>query len=130
MGQDLNNSIESIVTNLLKIPGIKVDRSDLLMKTYKKYLPTDKIPTLISKGSIEAGIPVETISKKAKSLINNRALQSSRLSFLAGLPGGFALFGTIPADTIQTFAAALILAQELVYLYGDEDLWEDDFLDE
>lgn len=130
MGQDLNNSIESIVTNLLKIPGIKVDRSDLLMKTYKKYLPTDKIPTLISKGSIEAGIPVETISKKAKSLINNRALQSSGLSFLAGLPGGFALFGMIPADTIQTFAAALILAQELVYLYGDEDLWKDDFLDE
>ena len=130
MGQDLNNSIESIVTNLLKIPGIKVDRSDLLMKTYKKYLPTDKIPTLISKGSIEAGIPVETISKKVKNLINNRALQSSGLSFLAGLPGGFALFGTIPADTIQTFAAALILAQELVYLYGDEDLWEDDFLDE
>ncbi len=130
MEQDLNQSIESIITSLLKVPGIKVDRSNLLMKIYKKYLPEDKLPILISKGPIEVGISVETIFKKAKSVINNRSLQSSGLSFLAGLPGGFALFGTIPADTIQTFAVALILAQELVYLYGGNDLWEDDLLDE
>lgn len=51
------------------------------MKIYKKYLPADKIPTLISKVTTEAGILVETISKRAKSLINNRALQSSGFPF-------------------------------------------------
>ena len=36
---------------------------------------------------------------------------------------------TIPADTLQFFGVALRIAQELAYLYGFEDLWKDDNID-
>lgn len=36
---------------------------------------------------------------------------------------------TIPADIIQFYGVALRLAQELAYLYGEEDLWKDHLLD-
>lgn len=37
---------------------------------------------------------------------------------------------TIPADILQFFGMAIRLAQELSYLYGGEDLWEDNKLSE
>lgn len=35
------------------------------------------------------------------------------------------MMATIPADTLQYFGISLRLAQELAYLYGEEDLWSD-----
>ncbi len=49
----------------------------------------------------------------------------SALSALAGIPGGLAMFGTIPADLVQYLAHALRIEQKLAYAYG----WES-FLDE
>lgn len=54
---------------------------------------------------------------------------SSSASFLAGMPGGMAIAATIPADIVQFYAVALRLAQELAYLYGEEDLWSENTLD-
>ncbi|MFG6119315.1 hypothetical protein [Thalassobacillus sp. B23F22_16] len=34
--------------------------------------------------------------------------------------------GTIPADLTQFFGHSMILAQELAYLYGHENLWLDE----
>ena len=43
---------------------------------------------------------------------------------MAGIPGGFAMAATIPADTLQFYAFALRMAQEIAYLYGEKDLFE------
>lgn len=56
-------------------------------------------------------------------------MKSSSASFAAGLPGGIGLAATIPADTAQFFGFALRLAQEIGYLYGYDDFWEDGELD-
>lgn len=45
-----------------------------------------------------------------------------------GLPGPIFTPATIPADTAQFFGMTLRLAQELGYLYGYEDFWENDEL--
>ena len=37
---------------------------------------------------------------------------------------------TIPADVMQFFGMALRLAQELSYLYGADDLWQNGIVDE
>lgn len=45
---------------------------------------------------------------------------------MAGLPGGFTMAATIPADAMQFFAVSIRLAQELAYIYGFDDIWEGD----
>lgn len=76
-------------------------------------------------GPVEAGISREELEKIARSLVTNRTLKSTAMSVAAGLPGGLAMAATIPADTLQYFGMSLRLAQEIAYLYGEEDLWSD-----
>lgn len=40
---------------------------------------------------------------------------------MAGIPGGFAMVATVPADVAQYFAYMIRVMQKLAYLYGFED---------
>lgn len=122
-------NVELILVNALKIPGVKVDRKEFLVKTYGNVLSSDQISILLDKGPLEAGISADKINRMAKSLIDKRTFQSSGTSFAAGLPGGWAMAATIPADTLQFFGVALRLSQELAYLFGYNDFWNDEELD-
>lgn len=123
------NSVELIVSNAMKLPGVRVNRKEFLAKTLANNISSEELSLVLDKGPIEAGIDPEIINRLAKSLVEKRTLQSSGASFAAGLPGGVAMAATIPADTLQFFGVALRLAQELAYLYGYKDLWEDNELD-
>lgn len=124
-----STNVELIIANALKMPGVKVNRKEFLVKTFGDKLSSDKIPILIDKGPQEVGIGTDKINRMAKSLVNKRTLQSSGTSFAAGLPGGWAMAATIPADTLQFFGVALRLSQELAYMFGYRDFWDDDELD-
>ena len=50
-------------------------------------------------------------------------------SFAMGIPGGLAMAATVPADVLQFFGMSLRLAQELSYLYGGGDLWQNGQID-
>jgi hypothetical protein len=124
-----STNVELIIANALKIPGVKVNRKEFLVKTFGDKLSSDKIPILIEKGPLEVGISTDKINRMAKSLVNKRTFQSSGTSFAAGLPGGWAMAATIPADTLQFFGVALRLSQELAYIFGYKDFWDDEELD-
>ena len=121
-------ALETIITNAVKIPGVKVNRSKFLAETFAG--DGIDLQTIIDMGPVSAGIPQERIEKAAAKLIFVRTSQSSVASFVAGIPGGFAMAATIPADVAQFFGMALRLAQELSYLYGASDLWTEDQLDD
>jgi hypothetical protein len=122
-------NVELIIANALKMPGVKVNRKEFLVKTFGDKLSSDKIPFLIEKGPLEVGVSTDKLNRIAKSLVNKRTLQSSGTSFAAGLPGGWAMAATIPADTLQFFGVALRLSQELAYIFGYKDFWDDEELD-
>ncbi|MBU3105139.1 SHOCT domain-containing protein [Clostridium gasigenes] len=130
MSKKETSTLEVIVKNAIRIPGVKVDRKELLMKIFGKYVDSENIALLLKDGPIEAKIDINIINKEAKNIVSKRTLQSSGVSFAAGIPGGLAMGVTIPADTLQYFSMALKLAQELAYLYGYRDLWEDGKVDE
>lgn len=94
-----------------------------------EYVSYNDLVVVLEKGPIEAGMNIDTLNKVAKSLIEKRTLQSTGVSFAAGLPGGFTMAATIPADTLQFYGVSLRLAQELAYLFGYKDLWEDGKVD-
>lgn len=130
MSKKETSTLEVIVKNAMKVPGVKVDRKELLIKTFGDYIDNKNIESLLKDGPIGAKLNINIINKEAKNLVSKRTFQSSGASFAAGIPGGLAMGVTIPADTLQFFSMALKLAQELAYLYGYKDLWEDGKIDE
>lgn len=117
-----SQAFETILENALKIPGVKVNRNAFLSEAFQT-LPPEKLNEVLLKGPVLAGNSQSQLDKIASSTIMKRTLQSSGVSFAAGLPGGLAMAATIPADTMQFFCMALRLAQEVSYLYGADDLW-------
>jgi len=123
---DETNKFEAALSTVLKIPGVRVDRDDFLRKELSKFLSKENVNKAIETNTIEAGIKIEILNKISKNIVDKRTKQTAGASFLAGLPGGFAMTATIPADILQFFATALKISQELAYIYGFEDLWKDD----
>ena len=120
--------LEDIIAKSIQVPGVKVDRSKFLAEEFNGYC--ESIDELIKKGPIEIGMDQKTLDSIANKLIFKRTSQSSIASFVSGLPGGLAMAATIPADVLQFFAMALKLAQELSYIYGASDIWQDGTVDD
>lgn len=120
-------AIENVITAAIKIPGVKVNRKRFLSESFSNE--NVDINEIIELGPIEANCSREMISRIANKLIVNRTSQSSIASFVAGIPGGIAMAATIPADLLQFFGMSLRLAQEISYLYGCPDLWQDGAVD-
>lgn len=120
--------LEDIISNSVKIPGVKVNRNKFLAEQFASS--NININDVIELGPIQAGITEEDLLHTANKLIIKRTSQSSLASFVTGIPGGLAMAATIPADILQFFGMALRLAQELSYLYGSQDLWIDGEIDD
>lgn len=118
MGSEDNTN--KLLDYVLKTPGIKVDRRSFLIKAF----PQENAEHLITDGPIKS-LGQDVVDKEATKIIQQETLKSSSMSFAAGLPGGFTMAATIPADTVQFYVVALRLAQKLGYLYDKEDLWND-----
>lgn len=86
--------LEEVITNAIQIPGVKVNRKQFLAEQF--VAKADNLEEIIEKGPIEAGIKREDIALISKKLILTRTSQSSIASFVAGIPGGFAMAATIP----------------------------------
>lgn len=121
-------ALENIITSAVQIPGVKVDRKKFLAETFANHDVV--LEDIFELGPIEAGISKEDLSKLSNKLILSRTGQSSIASFVAGIPGGLAMAATVPLDVLQFFGMAIRLAQELSYLYGADDLWQNGQLDD
>lgn len=120
-------SLESIVTTAIALPGVRVSRNSFLTECFKNQ--DVDVHSLLEYGPIDANCSREMLSKLANNLVIKRTSASSLASFAAGLPGGFAMGVAIPADVLQFFGVALRLAQELSYLYGEDDFWKNGEVD-
>lgn len=122
MEQNNESLALKVVNESLKLPFIKIDRSEFLIKKFGEQV--DDIQKLIDEGP-QVFFSKEELDESAKKVINANVLQSSSLSFASGLPGGFAMAATIPADIAQFYGYSLKLAQEISYIYGYNNMWND-----
>lgn len=120
------------LTTAMKVPGVRINREKFLKKEFNIYCTEDIVCDIINNNPASAGVRLELVNKIANNVINYETNKVSAVSFLAGLPGGFAMAVTIPADVIQYFAFILRVMQKLAYLYGFEEfeLNEDEIPDE
>lgn len=113
-----------ILSAALKMPGAKIDREKYLRKQLKGHCSEEQIEKSIDTSPKLAGVSDEIINKISNSCINNQSAKVSGLSALAGIPGGWVIAATIPADLVQFYFQAIQLIQKLAYIYGWTDLFE------
>ncbi|EOS7999302.1 EcsC family protein [Enterococcus hirae] len=109
-----------VVNESLKLPIVKVNRSEFLVKVFGEKV--EDVNQLIEEGP-QAFLSIDDLDRAANNRIYSIVAQSSTLSFATGLPGGIAMAATIPADITQFYGYSLKLAQEVSYIYGYEDIW-------
>ena len=113
-----NIKFETILLETTKLPIVKIDRESFLRKELQNRYTKEIVEKAIQYNLAYAGICVEDINKIAKSCIAAETMKVTTISATAGLPGGLAIIGTIPADLAQYFGHILRILQKLIYLYG------------
>ena len=115
------------LAKVVRVPGVRVNRDEFLRQELRKlHMGDDAIARAIDSNPLLAGVALTQIDKLAEDAISYETNKSAAISFVAGIPGGFAMLGTIPADLMQYYVHALRIMQKLAYLYGWSELIPED----
>ena len=113
---------QQTLTAAVTLPGVRINRAAFLSKELSKHCPQAQVVKAIAANPAEARIPRHVIDQIANGCIAYETTKVTALSAAAGIPGGFAVVGTVPADLVQYFGHILRVLQKLAYLYGWGDL--------
>ena len=107
-----------------QLPIVKVNREEFLSNQFKDSEYLDKILEL---GPQEV-FTSEALRKRAERIINDSTTKTSVTSFVAGLPSNpVTAVVAGGADVVQYMGFALNLAQQIAYLFGEDDLYEGNY---
>ncbi len=115
-----------IVKRAAKLKGVRIDRDVFLRTELTKHCPSSVVDEAVETTTQLAGVSMEVMDKVADSAIDLETKKVAGLSALAGIPGGLAMIGTIPADLVNYFAHVLRIEQKLAYIYGWQSFLDDD----
>jgi len=111
-------SFTTVIESASKLPLVHINREEFLTKNLKKLCTHKQLQKAIVEGTLHAGIPIAKLDSLANAVINAETISVTAISTAAGIPGGFAMVGTIPADLVQFYGFVIRIAQELAYIYG------------
>lgn len=117
-------NFETVLHAAAEMPLVKVDRMSFLQRNLMPHFKESVVSRAILTNPAQAGISIEEIDNIAKACINRETAKVTLLSTVAGIPGGLVMVGTAPADLTQYFAHILRIVQELVYLYGWQEIFD------
>lgn len=106
-----------------KLPGVRINRAVYLRTALKRHCTEAQIERAIEESPAAAGIPLTIITEAANISIRYETSKVTGLSTLAGIPGGLAMIGTVPADLAQYMGHMLRISQKLAYIYSWPDLF-------
>jgi len=121
-----SSNFEMILRSAIGLPGVRINRESFLRKELSKHHEDDIVNKAIATNPAQAGLSVKNLEHIAKACITFETRKVSAISAVAGLPGGFAMAATIPADTAQFFGHVIRVLQKLAYLYGWQDMFKGD----
>lgn len=103
------------------LPIVRVDREAFLRKQFAGDEHLDVIlrdgPTMV--------YTAESLRQKADSIIKNSTAKTSAASFAAGLPSNpVVMVAAGGADVVQYFGFSINLAQQIAYLFGEDELFD------
>lgn len=111
------------LSKVVRVRGVRINRDEFLRQELSKlHMSDDAIASAIDSNPLLAGVALTEIDRIADEAISYETNKSAAISFVAGIPGGFAMLGTIPADITQYYVHAFRIVQKLAYLYGWPEL--------
>src|SRR4029434_3425161 len=116
----------SVLSTAFALPGAKVDRTAFLRKALSKHVTEKVLQSAIDTSPAKAGVSKNTIRRIATASITWHRAGVSSVSFASGLPGGWWIAGTVPADLTQFFWHSFVMLQKRAYLYGWPELFSAD----
>lgn len=116
----------AFLKKVMRLKGVAIERDHFLRSEFRKRGVADELVELaISTSPAAAGVDSGLVDSIAMDVIDFETKKSTVLSFSAGLPGGLAMLGTIPADVTQYYVHAFRIMQKLAYLYGWQSFIDD-----
>lgn len=111
---------------VIRIRGVRIERGEFLRQELRKHGVSDAtIAAAVAATPEEAGVELRVLDELATSAIAFETSKSAAMSFAAGLPGGFAMLASVPADITQYYVHAFRVMQKLAYLYGWQNFIDD-----
>ena len=107
----------AVLAKSLQLPYVKVNREEFLNKELSKFCTPMEVLNAIEEGPLGV-LNKKEIDKLANQCISYPLTMVCGTSARRGLPGGWWMAGTIPADLTQFYGHILSLMQKLIYLYG------------
>jgi hypothetical protein len=116
----------AFIAKLLRLRGVRIDRRHFLTSELRRRGVSEEVITrAVADRPAAAGVPLETLDVIARQAIAFETKKSATIAFASGLPGGFAMIGTVPADVAQFYVHAFRIMQKLCYLYGWQSFLDD-----
>ncbi|GGR73711.1 hypothetical protein GCM10010197_46250 [Nocardioides luteus] len=104
-----------------KLPIVRVDREAFLRKHFSD---SPHLDVILERGP-QAVYSVQSLSRKADSIIKTSAAKTSAASFVTGFAGNPTLMVAAGgADLAQYFGFAINVAQQIAYLFGEDELFD------
>lgn len=119
-------SFTQVLNAAAQLPGVRIDRAAYLRSALKRYCTEEQVERAIAESPAAAGVPLEVITRVATTSITYETGKVTGISTLAGIPGGFAMIGSVPADLAQYTGHVLRIAQKLAFVHGWPDLFDED----
>jgi hypothetical protein len=116
----------AFLQKVIRLRGVRIDRAQFLRaELHKRGIGPAEIDRAVEENPAAAGISPAMLDEIAESAIDFETGKSTALSFAAGLPGGFAMIGTVPADITQFYVHAFRVMQKTAYIYGWQSFLDD-----
>ncbi len=129
LSEEEQSAAEEFAYKLIKqaasLKAVKINREKYLRAELKKFCPGVDADLAIAESPSAAGVTAREMDAIALSAIDVETKKCAGLSFLAGIPGGIAMAGTIPADLAQYFCHVMRVEQKLAYIYGWQSFLDD-----
>lgn len=114
------------LTRVIRLRGVRIDRDHFLRaELHRRGVGTETIDRAIAENPAAAGIGLDMLDRIASEVVEFETRKSTAMSFAAGIPGGFAMFGTIPGDITQFYIHAFRIMQKVAFVYGWREFLSD-----
>lgn len=111
-----------VMAGAMSIPGVKVNRAEYLTSTLMSYCDVEQLKKIKEGKRPVDFLSMDQLDKLANGCISNHTTKVTAVSAATGLPGGWTIAATIPADMAQYYYHVFVLSQKLAYIYGFPDL--------
>lgn len=121
-GKDMYQVAMNMVSTAVQLPIVRVNREEFLAKLFGK---SPYLKEILEQGPHAVFTP-DSLRKKADEVINDNTTKTAIASFVSGLPSNPVLMAAAGgADVVQYYGFAIRLAQQLAFLFGEDDLFTD-----